>query len=149
MQKQANLQQMKGIKDTTKVLNEQMVAIDAKIMSNHHEVMNKIEIVDKKTKEALQIVTKNQTEIIKIKEDNTKMKQEITKDQKEMHCQTADQITKVEAQLKAAALIELEDLRNRSMRSTLVYKNIREEKNETWEDTCQILSNFITTKLDL
>ena len=67
MQKQANLQQMKGIKDTTKVLNEQMVAIDAKIMSNHHEVMNKIEIVDKKTKEALQIVTKNQTEIIKIK----------------------------------------------------------------------------------
>ena len=50
MQKQANLQQMKGIKDTTKVLNEQMVAIDAKIMSNHHEVMNKIEIVDKKNK---------------------------------------------------------------------------------------------------
>ena len=148
MKKQANLQQMKEIKDATQVLNEQMVAIDAKIMSNHHEVMNKIEIVDKKTKEALQIVTKNQTEVIKIKEDNTKTKQEITKDQKEMHCQTADQITKVEAQLKAA-LIELEDLRNRSMRSTLVFKNIREEQNETWEDTCQILSNFITTKLDL
>ena len=86
MKKQANLQQMKEIKDATQVLNEQMVAIDAKIMSNHHEVMNKIEIVDKKTKEALQIVTKNQTEVIKIKEDNTKMKQEITKDQKEMHC---------------------------------------------------------------
>ena len=148
MQKQANLQQMKGIKDTTKVLNEQMVAIDAKIMSNHHEVMNKIEIVDKKTKEALQIATRKQTEIIKIKEDNAKMKEEITKDQKEIHSQTADQIKKVEAQLKAA-MIELEDLRNRSMRSTLVFKNIREEKNETWEDTCQILSNFITTKLDL
>ena len=76
------------------------------------------------------------------------MKDEITKDQKEIHSQTADQIKKVEAQLKAA-MIELEDLRNRSMRSTLVFKNIREEKNETWEDTCQILSNFITTKLDL
>ena len=35
------------------------------------------------------------------------------------------------------------------MRSTLVFKNIREERNETWEDTCHILSNFITTKLDL
>ena len=34
------------------------------------------------------------------------------------------------------------------MRSTLVFKN-REERSETWEDTCHILSNFITTKLDL
>ena len=49
-------------------------------MSNHQEVMNKIEIADKKTKEVLQITTKNQTEIIKIKEDNTKMKEEIIKD---------------------------------------------------------------------
>ena len=56
-------------------------------MSNHQEMMNKTEIVDKKTKEALQIVTKNQTEIIKVKADNTKMKEEITKDQKEIHCQ--------------------------------------------------------------
>ena len=56
-------------------------------MSNHQEVMNKTEIVDKKTKEALQIVTKNQTEIIKVKADNTKMKEEITKDQKEIHYQ--------------------------------------------------------------
>ena len=139
---------MKEIKDAIQVLNEQMVATDAKIMSNHQEVMNKIEVVDKKTKEALQIATKNQTEIIKIKEHNTKVKEEITKDQKEIHSQTADQIKRVEAQLKAA-MIELEDLRNRSMRSTLVFKNIKEERNETWEDNCHILSNFITTKLDL
>ena len=76
------------------------------------------------------------------------MKEEITKDQKEIHSQTADQIKRVEAQLKAA-MIELEDLRNRSMRSTLVFKNIRERRNETWGDNCHILSNFITTKLDL
>ena len=139
---------MKEIKDAIQVLNEQMVATDAKIMSNHQEVMNKIEVVDKKTKEALQIATKNQTEIIKIKEHNTKVKEEITKDQKEIHSQTADQIKRVEAQLKAA-MIELEDLRNRSMRSTLVFKNIKEERSETWEDNCHILSNFITTKLDL
>ena len=48
MTKQANLQQMKEIRDAIQVLNKQMVAIDAKIMSNHQEVMNKIEIVDKK-----------------------------------------------------------------------------------------------------
>ena len=110
--------------------------------------MNKIEIVDKKTKEALQIATKNQTEIIKIKEDNTKMKEEITKDRKEIYSQTADQIKKVEAHLKAT-MIELEYFTNRFMRSTLVFKNIRKERNETQEDTCHILSNSITTKLDL
>ena len=130
MTKQSNLQQIKEIKDAGQELNEQMVAKDAKIMSNQQEVVNKIDIVDKKTKEAQQVATKNQTEIIKIKEDNTKMKEEITKDQKEIDSQTADQIKKVEAQLKAV-MIELEDLRNRSMRSTLVFKNIREERNET------------------
>ena len=55
------------------------------------------------------------------------MKDEITKDQKEIHSQTADQIKKVEDQLKAA-MIELEDLRNRPMRSTLVFKNKRRTK---------------------
>ena len=65
MTKQANLQQMKEIRDAIQELNKQMVAIDTKIMSNHQEVMNKIEIVDKKTKEAIQISTKNQTETLK------------------------------------------------------------------------------------
>ena len=51
-------------------------------------------------------------------------------------------IRKIEGQLKAA-LIELEDLRNRSMRSTLIFKNIKEERKETWEDTARILTNFI------
>ena len=37
MPKQANLRQMKEIKDSIRVLNEQMVAIDVKIMSNHQE----------------------------------------------------------------------------------------------------------------
>ena len=123
--KQANLQQMKEIKDAIQELNKQMVGINTKIISDHQEVMNKTEVVDKKTKEALHIAIKNQTKIIKIKENNTKMKEEI-------HSQTADQIKKVEAQLKAV-MVELEDLRNRSMRSTLVFKNIREEGNEKWE----------------
>ena len=74
---------MKETKDAIQELNKQMVAIDTKIMLKHQEVIHKIEIVDKKTKEALQIATKNQTEIIKIKEDITKMKEEINKDQKE------------------------------------------------------------------
>ena len=53
MTKQANLQQMKEIKDAIQVLNEQMIAIDAKIMSNDQKVMNKIEIIDKKKQRKL------------------------------------------------------------------------------------------------
>ena len=70
------------------------------------------------------------------------MKEEITKDQKEIHSEAADQIKKVEAQLKAA-MIEHEYLKDRSMRSTLVFKNITEARNETWESTCHILSNLL------
>ena len=65
MTKQANLQQMKEIKGTIQELNEQMVATDTKIMSNHQEVINKIEIVDKKPKETLQIATKNKQKLLK------------------------------------------------------------------------------------
>ena len=45
-------------------------------------------------------------------------------------------------------LIELEDLRNRSMHSTLVFKNIRKEHHETWGDTCKTLSHFIISELN-
>ena len=66
------------------------------------EIKDAIQV--KKTIEALQIATKNKTGIIKIKENNTKMKEEIANDHKEIHSQTPDQIKKVEAQLKAAMI---------------------------------------------
>ena len=43
----------------------------------------------------------------------------------------------------------MEDLRNRSMRNTLIFKNLPEENNEAWEDTFRVLTKFIHSKLDL
>ena len=57
-------------------------------------------------------------------------------------------IKKLEPQLRGA-LMELEDLRNRSMRSTLIFKNVKEENNERWDDTARILCNYIVDQLDL
>ena len=37
MTKQGNLRQMKEVKDSIQILNEQMVAIEVKITSNHQE----------------------------------------------------------------------------------------------------------------
>ena len=66
MTKQANLQQMKEIiKDAIQVLNEHMLAIDAKIMSNHQEVMNKIEIVDKKQRKPYKLQRKTKRKLLK------------------------------------------------------------------------------------
>ena len=65
MTKQANLQQMKEIRDAIQVLNKQMVAIDAKIMSNHQEVMNKIEIVDKKQRKLYKLRRKIKRKLLK------------------------------------------------------------------------------------
>ena len=65
MTKQANLQQMKEIRDAIQVLNKQMVATDAKIMSNHQEVMNKIEIVDKKQRKLYKLRRKIKRKLLK------------------------------------------------------------------------------------
>ena len=60
------------------------------------------------------------------------------------------QIDRLQTQLKGV-LIELEDLRNRSMRSSLVFKGIREEADgeNNWEVTSQVLASFINNNLDL
>ena len=35
------------------------------------------------------------------------------------------------------------------MRNTLIFRNLPEENNETWEDTCGLLGSYIYSKLNL
>ena len=53
------------------------------------------------------------------------------------------EITKLQAQTKAT-LTEWEDLRNCTMRPTVIFKNIPGIQNESWEDTSPLLADFIT-----
>ena len=46
-------------------------------------------------------------------------------------------------------MIELEGLRNRSIRSTLIFKNIDKKPSETWQDTSKILAKFLTSEVNL
>ena len=57
-------------------------------------------------------------------------------------------ISKIKAQIKGV-FTELEDLRNQSMRSTLIFKTIKEENESTWEDSARVLGKFISTDLDM
>ena len=51
---------------------------------------------------------------------------------------------KIKVQLKGI-LIELEDLRNQSMRSMLIFKNIKEDDKSTCENSVRVLGKCIST----
>ena len=57
-------------------------------------------------------------------------------------------IPKSEVQVKGV-LIELKNLRNWSIRSTLIFKNKHEENELTWENTARVLGQFISEELDM
>ena len=48
-----------------------------------------------------------------------------------------------------SVLIELQNIRNRSMRDNLIFKDIGESGNENWENTTQVLADFIHDNLNL
>ena len=58
------------------------------------------------------------------------------------------EITRLQAEMKAT-FIELEDLQNRTTRSTQIFQNISGIESESWEDTSRILADFITCELNL
>ena len=126
--------------------------------------MTKIEQVERKTEIALKLAKKNEIQINNISKDCNEFKKEcnpnhlnnpterIKKLETQLQDQNkndeVDQINKLETQLQDKN-DEIEDLRNRSMRSTLIFKNLLKENNDTWEDTCTVLTKFIHSKLDL
>ena len=48
-----------------------------------------------------------------------------------------------------SALIELQDSKNRTMRSNLIFKDINESANGKWENTVQVLPDFIHENINL
>ena len=58
------------------------------------------------------------------------------------------QITKLEGQ-KKNVLIELQDIRKRTIRDNLIFKGVDESANEKWENTTHVLVDFIHGNLNL
>ena len=95
-------------------MTESITVIKIKMMSNHKELMNKIETVVRKTDEALQLEKENEAEENEISNHQVQIKKELTS---ELNLTLKNEIEKLnikklEAQVKGT-LIELEDLRNR------------------------------------
>ena len=87
----------------------------------------------------------NETDINNINKDYNEFKKHCNPD---LINNLTDHINKLEAQV-TGTLMEIDDLRNRSMRNTLIFRNLPEENNETWEDTCGLLGSYIYSKLNL
>ena len=92
---------------------ESISELEIKMVKNHKELMNKIETVEKKTNEALQLVKKIEAEINEISNHQVQIKNEPAS---EVNLTLKNEIEKLnfnkfEAHVKGT-LIELEDLRN-------------------------------------
>ena len=145
-------QQLKELKDILTDTNKKITALDQRVTNNHNELMNAMEgiaKVEETVSKAYQNTLKNEQEIFDIKNNHNQLKNQINtkinnaKDEIKQELN----IKKLETQLRGA-LMELEDLRNRSMRSTLIFKNVKEENNERWDDMARILCNYIVDQLD-
>ena len=58
-------------------VTESISALEIKMMNNHKELMNKIETVEKKTDEALQLAKKNEAELNEISNYQVQIKNEL------------------------------------------------------------------------
>ena len=143
-------QQLNGLKDMLTENNEKITALDLRITNNHKELMHRIEQVEEKSNIAYQTALNNEKELFDLKNNYDQIKNEIDNKLENIKSEIREEVNikKIEAQLRATH-IELEDLRNRSMRSTLIFKNIKEENHENWEDSSRILCNYIKNKLNL
>ena len=144
-------QQFKELKDLLEESNKKISTLREKITKNHDELMERVTRVEESTKKALEIAVKNGADIRKIELEQQSLKDEITE---ELAFHVKEELKEkfnfkiFETQLKGA-MIELEDLRNRSMRSTLIFKNIDQKPNESWEDTSNILAEFLISEVNL
>ena len=64
-------------KDLKETMAESISALETKMMNKHKELMNKIETVEKKNRQALQLAKKNKAEINKINNNKVQIKNEL------------------------------------------------------------------------
>ena len=144
--------ELKEIKDMLQQTNEKIAAIDARITSNHDEIISRINNIEETAKKALTTAEKNEGDIFTLKNTQDELKEswktELSSATNALIEDLNNTKLRLETQLRGA-LVELDDIRNRSMRSTLVFKNIKEKNKETWEQTTDILREYIIEELNL
>ena len=147
LRKENYSQQLKELKDVVQATNEKTSVLGERITANHSDLIARVKTVKKGSKEALKIAKNNEiltNNFEDLLEEKTGAKMlDIVKQVKNNL-----QIPKLEGQMKSA-LIELQDSKNRTMRSNLIFKDINESANGKWENTVQVLPDFIHENINL
>ena len=109
--------------------------------------MARVEAVENRSEEPLNITKNN--EILINSFENILEEQKATKVPDKVEQVKNDlKITKLEGQIKSV-LIELQHIKNHTMTDNLIFKGIDESVKEKWEDTPQVLADFIQGNLNL
>ena len=143
--------QLKELKDLIETTNTNIKLLEERITKNHEELMARVCNLETQLKEALDLAKKDEIIINEVLEKQQETSGGLKSDMsKKIATQVNEDlhINKIETQSRGVHL-ELEDLRNRSMRSNLIFKGIPEESKETWDDASQLLACFITENLNL
>ena len=140
-------QQLKELKDFIQATNDKISALEQWITTNYNDLVARMKAVENKSKEGLNIARNNEILINSsedLLEENIATKIPDTIKQAKNDLWT----TKLEGQMKSV-LIELQNIRNRSMRDNLIFKGVDESANEKWENTTQVLADFVNDNLNL
>ena len=142
--------QLKELKDLIETTNTNVKLLEDRIMTNTKNLWQEHAMLKHKQRKPLTLPKKNEIIINEVSEKQQETNDDLKLDlSKGVTTQVKDlHINKTEAQLRGV-LLELEDLRNRSMRSNLIFKRIPEESKETWVDTSQLLAGFTAENLNL
>ena len=135
---------IKRLEENVNKSREDINNIKTTIQKNHEDLKTELQIVDQKAKDAHTLALENQDEIKKLIDKQKNLNEEIKQD-----ILKSINMPEIQKQLKTLD-DENEDLRNRSMRSTLIFRGVREtEKNDSWEETSRLLVNILIKKLQL
>ena len=140
-------QQLKELKDLAQATNDKISALEEQIITNHNDLVARMEVVENRSKKALNIAKNNE---ILINNFEDLLEEKIATKVPDIVKQVKNdlQITKLEDQMKSF-VIELQDIRDHTMRDNLISKGIDESANENWEDTIEVLPDFIHSNLNL
>ena len=137
------------MKDLIETANANIKLLENRITTNHTELISKVCNFEIQAKEALCLAKKNEIVINEVLEKQQETNDDLKLDLlKRITTQVKEDlhINKIETQLRSVPL-ELEDLRNQSLKSNLIFKEIPEEAKETWDNTTQLLAGFKTKNL--
>ena len=109
------------------------MVLQLRITNNHNKLIQGISNVEDTARKSLDIGFQNANDIKKMDEQLNRMREELSTALK-AEIKEELEITKLQTQMKAK-ITELEDLRNCTMSSTTIFKNISCIQNELWKDS--------------